>query len=295
MWTLLGGAAVGSVAGAATGKLGASLVVFLLFVFIVAPLYHYREYREYRQRRDETCTDEMIDDYPEDLERVERRHAGRSMILLPIFLLTGIAASWIALGTGVYGALVAFPAAAVALWALGRFGGPNDPKWKRVRDEWKRLRSRSACSLDASISPPKAGAWSLPFSVHLVPHLLDGVVSVLAHPSVAARVLLRIGRVAFSLVTTFEAILLLFAAWFSLQIDTTEDVALPKTDIDALDLLASGAMVGIAIIFALGAIAVWIKCLPGRTLLLGATIAGLLAIHFVWLLNGLGITEIYFD
>jgi hypothetical protein len=95
-------------------------------------------YLDHRERRSRIHTDEIIDDYPEDLERVERRHAGRSMILVPGFLLAGSAVSWIVLGSGMYGMLVAVPVMPVALWALERFGGPNDPKWRRVRDEWKR-------------------------------------------------------------------------------------------------------------------------------------------------------------
>jgi hypothetical protein len=141
--TLLGGVAGGVFTGAATGNLGLALAAFLCVVFIVAPLYHYREYREYRQRRDETCTDETVGDYPEDLERVERRHANQ-MLIVPLGLaLAVIGASWIIFGTGLYGGLVALPVMAVASWALGRFGGPNDPKWKRVRDEWKRQHIRA--------------------------------------------------------------------------------------------------------------------------------------------------------
>jgi len=134
------GIGLGSFAGAATGKVGMALAGFLVGL-IIGPLHYYDAHRK---RTDRSCGCEpAIDDYPQDLERVERRHAGRSMILVPVLLLTGIAASWIALGTGLYGALVAFLAAPVALWALGRFGGPSDPKWKSVRDEWRRQHIRA--------------------------------------------------------------------------------------------------------------------------------------------------------
>jgi Flp pilus assembly protein TadB len=130
------GIGVGSFAGAAMGEVGVAFGGFLVGL-IVGPLYYYDAHRK---RRDETCTDEMIDDYPEDLERVERRHANQ-MLIVPLGLaLAVIGASWIIFGTGLYGGLVAVPVMAVASWALGRFGGPNDPKWKRVRDEWKRQR-----------------------------------------------------------------------------------------------------------------------------------------------------------
>lgn len=106
--------------------------------------------------------------------------------------------------------------------------------------------------------------------------------------------LLKLGRILFSAIALLEAVILLYAALTSLQVSTEGDELRTKTDIDALDLVESGAIAAIAIILALGAIAVWNKSLPGRRLLLGATIVGLLAIPFVSLLNGLGIAEIYF-
>ena len=106
---------------------------------------------------------------------------------------------------------------------------------------------------------------------------------------------LKIARVVFSVIAFLEALLLLYVAWFSLQFSTDGDDLRTKTDLDALDLVESGALAAIAITFALGGVAAWNKGLPGRRLLLGATIVGLLAIHFVWLLNELGIAEIYFN
>lgn len=122
---------LGFLVGAAMGDLGAALAGFLIGV--IGGLAYY-----YRERRDKTQTDEAIDDYPEDLERVERQHARQWLILFPLLAATGIVVSWIIFGTGIYGAIVALPATVVASWTLGRFGGPNDPKWKKVRDEWKR-------------------------------------------------------------------------------------------------------------------------------------------------------------
>jgi vacuolar-type H+-ATPase subunit I/STV1 len=95
-------------------------------------------YRHYRERKDEGRAHKIIDGYPEELENVERRYLKQWLILAPAFLLVGIALSWIIFGIGWYGALAALVALVVATWGLGRFGGPSDPRWKRVRDDWTR-------------------------------------------------------------------------------------------------------------------------------------------------------------
>lgn len=118
--------------GLAIGKLGAGLAG-LLIGLIMGLAYYYREQRD-KTGFWITRTHETIDDYPEELEEVERRYSKQCLILAPTFLATGIAVSWIILGSGTYGVLGAGLAIVVAAWALGRFGGPNDPKWKRVRD-----------------------------------------------------------------------------------------------------------------------------------------------------------------
>jgi hypothetical protein len=107
--------------------------------------------------------------------------------------------------------------------------------------------------------------------------------------------LLKLGGILFSAIALLEAVLLVVGAWLSLKVSTEGDELRTKTDIDALDLVESGAIAAIAIILALGAIAVWNKSLPGRRLLLGATIVGLLVINSAWLLNALGIANIYFN
>jgi hypothetical protein len=107
--------------------------------------------------------------------------------------------------------------------------------------------------------------------------------------------LLKLGRVLFSGIAFLEAILILAVVWFSLQFNTDEDILRENTDFDAPTLLASGGMVVIAIIFALGGIAVWNKSLPGRRVLLGTTIVGLLVVYFLRFLSVLGIADIYLD
>ncbi len=128
--------AMGAFVGLAFGRLGTGLAGFF-FGLIMGPIYVYRE------RKDPHSwlfpdSDETLEDYPEELERVERRHAGQDLILIPLFMITGIAVSWIIFDTGWYGGLGGFLGTVVTSWALGRFGGPNDPKWNKVRSEWRR-------------------------------------------------------------------------------------------------------------------------------------------------------------
>ena len=134
--SLFFGIFMGGLGGLALGKLGAVQGGFLLGLIIGLAYY-------YRERRDPHSwifpeIDEAVDDYPKELERVERRHAKQDLILFHAFMVTGIAGSWIIFGIGTYGLIGAVLAMVAASWALGRFGGPSDPKWKRVKDEWKR-------------------------------------------------------------------------------------------------------------------------------------------------------------
>ena len=123
------------VGGLAFGKF--SSAIYGLAFGLIFGLVNY-----WQQRRDAGEGDEVAG-YPEQLEIVERRHAKQFLMLLPTFWLIGIALSWIIVGTGWYGVLAGLVAAAVIWWALGRFGGPSDPRWKRVKDDWMR-RSREA-------------------------------------------------------------------------------------------------------------------------------------------------------
>src|SRR6266540_6893198 len=91
-----------------------------------------------RSQRQESQHEGVVDDYPEDLKRVQQRYDRRWIALSLTLMLFGIAVSWIVVGVGWYGLLAALPAIVLASWVLGRFGGPTDPKWKSVRDDWTR-------------------------------------------------------------------------------------------------------------------------------------------------------------
>jgi hypothetical protein len=139
---LIGGASVGVVAGLAFGSLGRAATGLVLGL-LLGLLYILSE----RISSDRITKQRIIDapgDYPEDLRRVEGRHLRWNLILIPSFTVSGIGISWILFDTGIYGVLPGFLAAVLALWALGRFGGPADPKWKRVRADWERHHMETA-------------------------------------------------------------------------------------------------------------------------------------------------------
>jgi hypothetical protein len=97
-----------------------------------------------------------VDDYPEALQAIERRHIGRHLILVPTLVIVGYFISLIVTGTGYYGACGGLLTAYLALLALARFGGPNDPKWKRVNDEWRQKHPELARYWTKPANSPKS-------------------------------------------------------------------------------------------------------------------------------------------
>ncbi len=112
--------------------------------------------------------------------------------------------------------------------------------------------------------------------------------------SIKGDALFKVGKVIFSGVAILEALLLLSVAWFSLQFDDDEDVLRTKTHLDSLDIVEAGVIVAVAITLALGGVAAWNKSLPGRRFLVVAAIIGLLLFNLPWVLNALGVVNIYF-
>jgi hypothetical protein len=122
---------MGTFMGLAFAGLRMTLGGACLGFFVLGPAFSYRE------RRDDVEAANTVDDYPEVLKEVERRYAGYDLVLMPIVILTGIGASWLIFGVGWYGVLGGFIAGAAVSWIIGRLGGPNDPRWRKVRDDWR--------------------------------------------------------------------------------------------------------------------------------------------------------------